>query len=415
MPKVRTVLLCLLFSVLLIGCQWLSQEESLAPPIRQVELQLLGWQSSPAADQRLRQAIEQILAATPTLSVTVDLVPDYDSALSLALDSDFPPDIVFVESGRLVSLASAGALQPIGDKIEANDDFYPVLRQTFTYRSRYYCPPREVSTLAIVYNRDMFDAKGLAAPTSQWGWQEFSSAVQTLTAPNTAVVGLALAPDLSRWLPFLYAAGGTLTDANETQMTLNTPEVAAGFHLLDQLWTDFYAVRPADLHTSWAGEAIGKQRAAMAIEGPWVEPYLQQEYPEVKNEIAELPSGPLGKSTIAFSSCLAVPTNAPHPAEAIRLINQLVSADVMRKLLSEGSPIPARISVAQEWQTSFPEMAPFLAGIEYAQPWRFFPGFDTIKNNIDGNLLRMYNAEIAVEDLLQDAEESGNQVLAGHR
>lgn len=412
MLKARTVLLCCLCSLLLIGCQWLSQEQNQPPAITPVEVRLLGWQSSPAADQRLRQAVDQILAATPTLSVTVDLVTDYDGALSSTLDSDFPPDIVFVESGQLVKLASAGALQPIGDKIDANDDFYPLLRQTFTYHSRYYCPPREFSTLAVVYNRDMFDKKGLAGPSPQWGWPEFSSAVQTLTDANAAVVGLALAPDLSRWLPFLYAAGGTLTDANETQMTLNTPEVAAGFHVLDNLWTDFYAVRPTDLHTSWAGEAIGKQRAAMAIEGPWVVPYLRQEYPEVKFEVVELPGGPQGKSTIAFSSCLAVPTKAPHPAEAIRLINQLVSADVMHRLFSEASPLPSRISVAKEWQTSFPEMAPFLAGIEYARPWRFFPGFDTIKNNMDGNLLRMYNAEIAVEDLLQDAEEAGNQVLA---
>ena len=219
--------------------------------------------------------------------------------------------------------------------------------------------------------------------------------------------------DLSRWLPFLYAAGGTLTNANETEMTINTPEIAAGFHVLDNLWTDFDAVRPADLHTTWAGEAIGKQRAAMAIEGPWVVPYLRQEYPEVKFGLVELPSGPLGKSTIAFSSCLAVPTHAPHPDEAIHLINQLVSADVMRTLLSDPSPLPARISVAQDWQTHYPEMAPFLTGMSYAQPWRFFPGFDTLQNNIDGNLLRMYKAEIAVEDLLQDAEEAGNQALAG--
>lgn len=413
MPKVRSLLLGVVLGSLLIGCQWLDPNPNPPPEIERVEVRLLGWRTSSAVDQRLRQAVEQIVAATPTLSVTVDLVDNYNDALDSALESDFPPDIVFVESGRLVNLAAADALRPIGDQIAANEDFFPVLRQTFTYHGRYYCPPREASTLAVVYNQEMIDKKGIAAPSAEWNWQEFSSAVQALTDPNAAVVGLALSTDLSRWLPFLYAAGGTLTNANETEMTINTPEIAAGFHVLDNLWTDFDAVRPADLHTTWAGEAIGKQRAAMAIEGPWVVPYLRQEYPEVKFGLVELPSGPLGKSTIAFSSCLAVPTHAPHPDEAIHLINQLVSADVMRTLLSDPSPLPARISVAQDWQTHYPEMAPFLTGMNYAQPWRFFPGFDTLQNNIDGNLLRMYKAEIAVEDLLQDAEEAGNQALAG--
>ena len=106
-----------------------------------------------------------------------------------------------------------------------------------------------------------------------------------------------------------------------------------------------------------------------------------------------------------------IPAKAAHPEEALKVINQLVSADMMRSLHTDPSPLPARISVAEQWQSQFPQMKPFVDGATYAQPWRFFPGFDALKSNMEGNLQRMYKAEISVEDLLLAAEEAGNRAL----
>lgn len=406
----RAQLLSSLTIFLLVGCQLFINAEE-ATPTPSTEIRLLGWKSTAAQDARFVQTLAQITSINSTITVTSELVSNFEDELITALESDFPPDIIFVESGRLVDLATAGLLRPIGEKIDASADFYPVLRQAFTYRGIFYCPPREFSTLAIAYNAEMLDDAAIPRPNNDWTWADFSSAIQRLTNPNTAVVGLALGNDLSRWLPFLYAAGGSLTDSNETRITINSPEAAAGFHVLDDLWTDFYAMKPGDLRTSWAGEALGKGRVAMAIEGDWIVPYLQSEYPEIELGIVTLPSGPQGKSTIAFSSCLAIPANAPHPDEALWIINQLVSADAMRAIYIDSSPLPARISVASQWQTKFPQMQPFLDGVEYAQPWRFFPGFGALKNNMEGNLQRMYKAEIRVEELLSAAEEAGNAAL----
>lgn len=410
MNKFYIALIGTMAMLLLVGCQFLIRDD-LPPAPPKTEIFMLGWQSSPSYDARLQQSLDQIVASSATLSVSLTLVNDYDEQLTAALDSDYPPDIIFVESGRLVELAHSGMLRAIGDQVEGTDDFFPVLRQAFTFRGQFYCPPREFSTLAVVYNSQMLDDAAIPYPTDDWTWQDFSSTVQKLTNPNTAVVGLALGNDLSRWLPFLYAAGGTLTDSNETTMTLNSPAVAAGFHVLDDLWTNFDALKPADMRTSWAGEALGKQRAAMAIEGDWTVPYLQKEFPELKFGIVALPTGTQTKSTMAFSSCLAIPAKAAHPEEALKVINQLVSADIMRALHTDPSPIPARISVAEQWQSQFPQMKPFVDGAAYAHPWRFFPGFDALKSNMEGNLQRMYKAEISVEDLLLAAEEAGNRAL----
>lgn len=405
--KARLALLIILTGLPLSSCQFLRIEEELPLDPPRTELKLLGWQHATAFDQRLQQTVAHIVEASPTISVTLDLVSNYDDELNSALESDFPPDIVMVESGRLVELVSAGMLQPIGDQVEAGDDFFPVLRNAFTVRGRYYCPPFSMNTLAVVYNSKMLEDAGIPPPADDWTGQDFASTVQKLTDPNKALIGLALGTDLSRWLPFLYAAGGNLTDSNETTMTINSTEAASGFHLLDDLWTDFYAMKPADMRTSWAGEALGKQRVAMVIEGDWIVSYLQQEFPEVQFGVVALPTGSQGKSTIAFSTCLAIPTQAKHPHEAIQFINQLISADAQRLIFSDETPIPSRISVANEWLQHYPALKPFVDGAAYAHPWRFFPGFDSLKSNIEGNLQRMYKAEIAVEDLLAAAQEEG--------
>jgi ABC-type glycerol-3-phosphate transport system substrate-binding protein len=75
---------------------------------------------------------------------------------------------------------------------KTSDDFYPSLREAFTYDGTFYCPPKDFSTLALQYNIDMFDAAGLDHPDEDWTWEDLEEAAAALTNADDGVYGMAL-------------------------------------------------------------------------------------------------------------------------------------------------------------------------------------------------------------------------------
>lgn len=375
-------------------------------------LTLMGWSSSDAENARLQEMVDTFNAANPDLNVTLNQVPEYDTALQTAIAGGEPPDLFYIDSFRLPDFVEAGALTPIGDQMENVDDFYPSLTQAFTIDGTFYCPPKDFSTLALQYNTDLFDAAGLEYPNADWTWEDLRSAAEALTDPDSGVYGLTLSADLARWIAFLYQADGTLTDAGFTTMTLDTPEALEAMEFYLGLVNDGYAAQPSDLDSGWPGEAFGKGAAAMAVEGNWIAPFLTDQFPDLNWGVTELPAGPGGKATMAFTVCYGVAADAPNPDASIRLANWLTGQEGMAQWTGLGLAMPTRASLSEDWLAQYPDLEPFLAGAEYAHPWQFRPGFQDVLDTINAGLQQSFAGTYTADQILDEAQEVGNEVLS---
>jgi multiple sugar transport system substrate-binding protein len=376
------------------------------------QLQLMGWASSEAENTRLQEVVDQFNAANPDLSVTLNLVPDYDTKLQTALAGGTPPDVFYVDSFRLPDLVNANALAAVGDQLDNPDDFYPTLRDAFTVDGTFYCPPKDFGTLALQYNTALFDAAGLEYPTAEWTWEDLRAAAEALTNPDTGVVGLALNPDFARWIAFIYQAGGSVTDEAVTTMTINSPEAQEAFTFYLDLVAAGFAAQSSDLDSGWPGEAFGKGLAAMTMEGNWIIPFLADQFPDIQYGVTELPAGPAGKATMAFTVCYGVPASAANPEASIRLVNYLTGAEGMKAWTDLGLAMPTRQSLREDWLAQFPNLEPFLNGADYARKWQFRPGFNDVLDAVNNGLQQAYTGGALAEDILSEAEEVGTEVLA---
>lgn len=371
---------------------------------------------APAGDDeetnRFQTLIDQFQQANPDVRIVSTLAPDYDTALTGALAASSPPDLIVLDGPRVHELAQAGALKPLAPAGASVADIDPTFRPLFLLDDVLYCAPREVRTLALVYNRSLFDSAGIAYPTGDWTWDELRFAAEALTNSETGTVGMALPPDFSRWLPFLYQAGGSVTDDAMTVMTINSNEAHTAMTFYVMLVVDGFAAAPADLESIWGGEALAQGRAAMAIEGNWVAPFLKRNYPELNIGFAELPRGPRGRATLAFTTCYAVPATAPNSAAAQRLVEFLVSPAASSSLTEEGHAMPVRLSLQVGWLQLHPEQRPFLNGLVYAQPWRFGPRFTPLFNTVNTGLQQAFLGVRSVADILAEADGVGNRALA---
>lgn len=376
------------------------------PTLEGVSLQLMGWSSSPSEDEALAALIEQFNDETGA-NATFNPVPEYDATLGAALAGGEPPDVFYVDSFRLPDLVAAGALQAVpSGMISDPDDIFQSLRDAFTFDGTWYCPPKDFSTLALVYDTDAFEEADVEPPTT---WEELREAAETLTTEDRA--GLTMGVEYPRWAVFLFQAGASLTDDAVSEITIGTPEARQALDFVADLYQSGLAVNPADVDAGWAGEAFGQGKAAMTIEGNWIVGFLEDSFPEKNWAVAELPVGPAGPGTFAFTVCYGVAADATNPEASWALVEYLTNAEGSLAWTSAFNVMPARESVTAQWLSDRPQLEAFVAGAEYANRWQFRPGFGDVVGAFADRAQAIVAGTGSVEGLINQVELAGASVL----
>jgi multiple sugar transport system substrate-binding protein len=386
-----------------------------APSLEGVELSLWGWSSSDAENTALNELVAAFGDETGAVA-SFQPQAEYDVALQAALASGDPPDVFYVDSFRLPDLADAGALAPVPEgALSDPDDIFPALREAFTLDDTWYCPPKDFSTLALIYDPDALSEAGVEVPTT---WEELAAAAEALTTGDVAAIaageaqaGLAMGVEYPRWGVFLFQNGASITNEDNTAMTLDTPEAREAIEFVTGLYQDGYAVKPAAVDAGWAGEAFGQGKAAMTIEGNWIIGDLDTNFPDRNYAVAELPVGPAGPGTFAFTVCYGVAADAPNPEASWAFVDALTDAEGSLAWTNAFNVMPARAGVAEEWLSTHPELEAFVAGADYSQRWGFVPGFGDVLGVFNTALEGVVDGNVTIDQLIADTTSAGEGVL----
>jgi len=377
-----------------------------------VTIQLMGWSSSPAENDALQAQVDAFEAANPNVTVDLQLIPEYETTVQAAFASGDGPDVFYVDSSRLPDYVDAGVIAPAEDNLEAPEGFYPALLDIFTIDGTLYCPPKDFSTMTLQYNIDAFDAAGLEYPTADWTWEDLRAAAEALTTDD--MVGLVVPPNLERVLPFMYQAGGSVLNEDNSEVTFNSEENLAAMEFILGMFEDGIAAFPADVDAGWGGEALGKETVAMAMEGNWVIQFMQDTYPDVNWGVAEMPAGSAGEATMAFTVCYGVSANTEHPEEAWSLVNSLTNEEGAAAVAAAGFGVmPTRESAAEAWLAARgEEFQPFVAGADYSHRWQLPVGFAEFTDAFNNAFREAAAGNLTAEEVLEDASEVGEEVLS---
>jgi multiple sugar transport system substrate-binding protein len=380
---------------------------TLAPgALEGVDITVWGWASSEAEDTALMGLLSQFNDETGARAVFQPQDP-YDTALATALAGGLPPDVFYVDSFRLADLADAGQLGPVPSGTLSNpNDIFESLRAAFTFEGTWFCPPKDFSTLALVYDPIALEAAGVDVPTT---WEELAAAAETLTVDGQA--GLAMGVEYPRWAVFLFQAGVALTDDDVTEITLDNDAARGALQYIADRYAAGHFVRPSDVDAGWAGEAYGQGKAAMTIEGNWIVGYLEDVFPDRDFAVAELPAGPVGMGTFAFTVCYGVPTNADNPDASWALVEYLTSAAGASAWTRAFRVMPARASVIDQWIAENPELEAFARGAGYARRWGFRPGFGDVIGVFNDMANGLVDGDVTVDELIADVVFAGEDVL----
>lgn len=333
------VLLAGLF--MLVGGVFAQEEQE------EVTLILAGWSSSTEETATLNALLAQFTEETG-IKVEWQISTDHTVQMQNAFASGTYPNVFYIDSSRLLDWVGSDVVAVGEDYIEDPEGFYPALLDIFTVDGTLYCPPKDFSTMALQYNKDLFDAAGLDYPTNDWTWDDLYAAAEALTSPDGKVLGLVTPPNLERWLPLLYQNGGALFDEITGEYVLNDDAALEALEFYISFSVNGIGGTPDKVDAGWGGEAFGEGSVAMAMEGNWVINYLLENYPELNWGVVELPAGPVGKATMAFTVCYGVGANNPYLEESWMLVNFLTGemGQLATTQVSFG-PMPTRPSAEQ--------------------------------------------------------------------
>ena len=352
-------------------------------------------------------------AAASELQVNLTTSDDYYQELGGRLAGEDLPDLVLVTGFLFPELASGGLLAPAEEGFLDPADLPPRLAAAFTWPSEgaaalRYCLPREVRTLALVYDSEGLAAAGHPPPTS---WDSLRAVAIGQTDVDRNRFGFIEAPDLSRWLPLLYGAGGTIIDGSGG-MALESPAAGAAMDWYIRIFRDNFAGHAGESNNEWAGEVLAKGKGGLTIEGNWIAPYFEAEFPGFQYGVAPLPSGPAGLNTsVAYTSCYAVPSGSSRREDAFELAAILSGPDVVGSLPNDGGWMPALNGMREEWKRKFPRLSPFADAVPTAAVWQLPPGFDTFLRSFNRGMVQLFAANVEAADFFAELQELGETLL----
>ncbi|MER6949307.1 extracellular solute-binding protein [Nonomuraea sp. NPDC000554] len=308
---------------------------------------------------------------------------DIHQQLGQAFAGGTPPDVFYVDAARFADYASVGALEPYADKISNPDDFYPSLRTTFTRDGKFYCAPKDFSTLALIVNDDLWKKAGAEIPTT---WEQLTSAAEKLKAKG--ITPLALGDNRDRMGAFMVQAGGWITSPDGTKATADSPENLQALEYVQKLVKEKLAQSPKQLGADWSGAAFGEGKAAMTIEGNWIKGALKADHPDLKYSVHELPAG-AKKGTLSFTNCWGIAAKSTNKAAAISFVEAMTKADQQLTFAKAFGVMPSRQSAKDAYVKEFPDDTAFVNGADYAQGPVNAAKMDSVLSDFDAQLQQL--------------------------
>ena len=318
--------------------------------------------SSGDAETNAVQAAADAWSTETGNTVKVIAASDLIQQLGQGFSGNAPPDLFYMPWDQFQTYAAQGFLEPYAGDLANTADFLPALTEQYSVDGQFYCAPKDFSTLGLQINTDAWAAAGLTDADVPTDWDQLATVAATLTTPDQ--VGLAMGREYTRMGVFMNQAGGAIVDGDT--ITADSPENAEGLSYLQGLISAGSLKFPQELEAGWGGEAFGLGKAAMVIEGPWINGAMKNDFPDRKFITVELPAGPAGASTFAFSTCWGMPVGSATRGATLNLIEFLTSDEQQLAFSDAFGVIPSTVTASAIYADQFPENAAFVAGVASA-------------------------------------------------
>ena len=353
---------------------------------------------------------------------------EYLSKIETMMAGGEPVDVFYLNEKFVYRFAAKGKILPLDDLVASDKDFtlsiyFPRVVDALKFRGHLYSLPVFFSTLALFYNKSLFDEAGVAYPNGDWTWDDFLKAAKALTRDKNGdgvpdVYGTALVSWFDRWAVWVWQNGGEVFSEDMTRCLLDSPQAVEAIQFYADL-ANVYRVSPpfATMKEQNVNDMFVTGKIAMV----YMTRFQVESYSQIKSfewDVAPLPHK-VRRATSFRVGGVSISSQLQKDPERLQkawmLVKYLTSEPVIKEMLSLGNLAPAIPSLAKSSYYLTPDIPPAHDEVFYQQiPYAKIPkiGFDeSALNKIFEELEWVWMGQKKASEVLPGVTEKINELL----
>lgn len=342
--------------------------------------------------------------------VTVDLqgIPydDLRQRLINGIGGGEVPDLLRADIIWVPEFAEQGALLALDQEMEDFDDFagrvFEGPLSTNLWDGSYYGLPLDTNTRVLFANRAVMDEASVTEMPATI--EEFEAMMAAISELGPERYGYAEG-GTGAWnvLPWIWTFGGALTNDDYTASTgfVNGPGTVEAVTKLKE-WLDAGYLSPSILGGGSAtSEQIGAGQAGTVLEGPWMPPIFEAQFPDLETELAPVPAGPGGSASVVGGEDIVVFSQTQNKEAALAFVRFLLSEEAQLEMGKVGQ-MPVLTSLSGH--ADLPEyFSVFSQQLETAKARTPNPNWPLIDEALGNAVLEALRGDKPVQEALDDA------------
>mgnify|MGYP000288903146 CR=1 FL=1 len=352
-------------------------------------LNTYNW-GTPEEGAAYAKAFTRFADTHPGVTVNDNLIPlttwsDYADGLVTQIAGGNVPDIINIAIEGVQLAVKKGLLEPLDDYIAASPKAQELLakipqqlKDALTVDGKLYEIPNGWQTMVIYYNKEVFDAAGVAYPADGWTWEDFLATSKALTSVegDKKVFGYGMPWFNFAHYPWFLTNGSYPISDDGTASNMTDPKmIEAAQFLHDMVHVHKVSPDPIGLNVF---DQFANGSLAMISAGRWPVPgWVESGFTGF--DIAPWPQKETGKTVFGCAGWGISPASK-NKQDAFEALLELIDLETVTEIMNFGQQIPIyREAATSENFLAMPENAKLFFGvIEQTRPVAAPPYFSQL-------------------------------------
>ena len=349
---------------------------------------------------------------------------EYWTLLAAGAEGGSLPDVFWMHSNESQRYMSNDMLLDLTDRISASSEIekenYPMdIWGLYTHDDNLFAVPKDIDTIAMWYNKTLFDEAGVEHPTADWTWEDLYQAAKKLTKEDGSVYGYCNVSSnmQSGWQNMIFSHEGYVISEDKKTSGYDDPKTMEAMAMMDRFIQEGLMPSQEVMAETEEHALFQSGKVAMVPQGSWMlQAFAENEYAVENADIVELPKDATTGRRVSVYNGLGWVADAATdmPEEAWQLIEYFGSKEGQTKQAELGITMSAYTGTSEAWVNSTPEfnLQAYL-NMQEDMEIRPYSKNTIVWDNATGEFFKQaWMKEISMEEACKSAAEVMNQILA---
>lgn len=385
---------------------------------KKTTLEVALWSDS--VKDALDSSIADFNEEYPDVEVKVTITPfgDYWTKLRTSLGGGSGPDVFWMNGPNFFQFASKDLIKDLQPLIDEDDSFdldayVPIVRDLYTYEDNLYAAPYMFDSVALFYNKDLFDEAGVDYPDETWTWEDLKKYGKELSDEEDGMYGYAGHTVISQegYYNIIHQAGGYIISDDKTKSGFDLPETKEAFNFLASLIDEGISPSTKTQIETHPRDMFISEKIAM-LPAVSTNSELLHDALGDKLAVAPLPAGK-EKASIIHGISWAMNNKTENEELAWELIKYLTGEEGSKTLAESGYNMPANEQYIDLWAKSIPslDLQVFVDAREYGVLYPISNNTAEWQSIETSDIQQAFLEGRSIEEALDSLAEEMNEIL----